>query len=533
MSQDNILLTIYDSFDEKNKKLFGIVMEIILGKKNKYSSDPDIVRNELLHMDQLSLYNQRHILDAIQMFPDLFETFESFNQNEKKYILSKLQKHLTQSEKSILQKDINSMLFRYIMTNPNLFSEETFKKILKDMINIHRGKLKRDMFVAPQGEIQKFLNVSQLMELSKTSVQGKRRAIQFMKRLTMIGFEGVVKEERINFIPRIADLCPNLRILNLDVELLNSEPYAIGPQGAEVLASILPRLTKLESLNLSANEIGDAGAESLARTFSSLSNLTSLFLSWNFFNGQGIGFRNFIRSFPPSLTQLDLSSAFMDDPIFGPVYLAEVFPILPNLQILDLSNTWIHPRSMIILARVLPIRLTKLDLSNNELGDLGTLALANKLLDLQSLTELKILNGRCSNNSIIVLLRNLPSTLKILSLSNGNIPEINFDDFPRGITHLSLTYFKIHQFSGTPPKGLISLKLSSNDINDLGAIFLSETLPSSLIELDLDDNKIGVRGAYSLVTNLVRSKKYLNKNAFTLEGFRQFYKITRNRKKTK
>eukprot|EP00767_Chilomastix_cuspidata_P001869 gnl/Chilomastix_cuspidata/1995.p1 GENE.gnl/Chilomastix_cuspidata/1995~~gnl/Chilomastix_cuspidata/1995.p1 ORF type:complete len:432 (+),score=156.77 gnl/Chilomastix_cuspidata/1995:1302-2597(+) len=198
-----------------------------------------------------------------------------------------------------------------------------------------------------------------------------------------IDLRGQLENDRDTFL-RLCFLLPhfqNLERLWLDENELSAINIAELTLG-------LRRLARLRNLSLANNGIGNAGVLQLAELLPFLPRLEKLFL-WNC----GIDQYGLSPVAPAlkhvRLTNLDLSYNHIRDA--GADSLAVALRKMPTLRVLSLSGCGISHKSAASLAETLAaLRLSKLVLGLNPLGDDGVSVVAAKLGPMESLDVLDV-----------------------------------------------------------------------------------------------------------------------------------------------
>ncbi|CAH8378862.1 unnamed protein product [Eruca vesicaria subsp. sativa] len=166
---------------------------------------------------------------------------------------------------------------------------------------------------------------------------GAIRVLQFHNNMT--GDEGAVA------IAEIVKLCPSL-------EDFRCSSTRIGSEGGVALAEALACCSHLKKLDLRDNMFGVEGGVALAKTLSVLAELTEIYMSYLNLEDEGT----------EALAESLIKSA-------------------PCLQVLELAGNDITVKSTGKLADCIALKesLTKLNLSENELKDEGTILIAKAL----------------------------------------------------------------------------------------------------------------------------------------------------------
>ena len=206
-------------------------------------------------------------------------------------------------------------------------------------------------------------------------------------------------------------------------------------------------------------------------------------------------------------TGLDLSSNNIGDG--GAIALAEALKVNASLTVLYLMSNGISPAGASALAEMLKLNtsLTVLNLNYNNIGA-GASALAEVFKVNTSLTDLDLNNNNIGDGGAIVLAEALKvnTSLTVLDLSSNNIGD--------GGAIALAEALKVH----TSP---MALDLYNNSIGAGGAIALAQALKvnTSLTMLDLRSNRIGAGGASALAealkVNTSLTELYLDGNGIS------------------
>ncbi|XP_078358279.1 uncharacterized protein LOC144643036 [Oculina patagonica] len=192
-----------------------------------------------------------------------------------------------------------------------------------------------------------------------------------------------------------------------------------------------------------------------------------------------------------SLTVLNLSKNNIGD--IGATGLTEALQKNTSLTLLNLSKNNIGDVGATGLAEALKdnTSLTFLDLSDNNIGDVGATGLAKALQDNTSLTRLALSGSNIGDHGAAGLASALKEniSLAVLALSGNNIGDHGASGLAGALQE---------------NKSLTKLVLSGNNIGDEGATGLAAALREnkSLTKLYLYDNNIGAHGASGLASAL-------------------------------
>ena len=333
---------------------------------------------------------------------------------------------------------------------------------------------------------------------------------------------------------------------SLVMKLIYGVEYCIGQYGIGRIAHALENCSLLVSLNLRSNSISDSEVSVLAQKLPV--SLTSLDMYNN--DISGIGVLVLAEKLPTTnLTLLDIGRNHISD--VGVQALVRTLPS-SKLTSLYLYNTNITDRGLVALAPRLSrcnlrslglgllnisipgVRnlvealqsLTSLSLQDCHISDIGAQALAEGLINNNSLTTLDLTNSRLSCDGACALVESLShSSLTSLNLSNDYIYDIGAQALAESLPYSSLTSLKLSDngisdigvqalAESLPHSSLTSLNLACNSISDIGVQALAESLPnSSLTSLNLACNNISGIGASTLARSLPSTKLKLLKLA--------------------
>ena len=209
----------------------------------------------------------------------------------------------------------------------------------------------------------------------------------------------------------------------------------IGEAGASALARALRTNCSLTYLNLGYNAIGETGAAAIGEALQSNCNLTHLYLTKNKIGDRGAeALAKALRS-ERTFTQLNpLEQSFIDDSGVAEFHFALVKTIHGSCS----------------------IRVTCLDLDENNISCSGAIALADALLSNSTLERLGLNFNKIACSGAEALAKALQSnrTLALLDLRGNKIGDSGATEFAETLNkNYTLTY----------------LDLSSNPIGELGA----------------------------------------------------------------
>ena len=214
-----------------------------------------------------------------------------------------------------------------------------------------------------------------------------------------------------------------------------------------------------------------------------------------------------IKTNSASLSKLDLSENEIGEA--GTAALSEAIILSSMLTVLNLSENGICDTGAAALAEGIKLNSTisELNLSHNEIGDTGAAALAEGMKLNSTLTELNLSQNRIGDTGGFAL----GEGMKL----NSSLTELNLSQNRIGDTG-AFALGEEMKLNAT----LTELNLSYNEIGDTGAAALGEgmKLNSSLTELNLSQNRIGDTGAFALgegmKLNSTLTELNLSKNEF-------------------
>ena len=216
-------------------------------------------------------------------------------------------------------------------------------------------------------------------------------------------------------------------------------------------------------------------------------------LSTGDFNGIVLGadgVSELTKHIPPTLETLDLSYTFVDG-VEGARAIVSVLKKLKKLKTLNLSANTIGDEGATEIADALPPTLETLFLDSLQIEKDSAKAIAEKLLELQSLKKLSLASNNIGDVGAIAIANALPPTLETLILNNNLIGDA-------GATAIA----------GALPPTFETLVLYFNRIGNAGATAIAKKLPElqSLKYLDLRHNNIKDDGADKIFENLISVK---------------------------
>ena len=264
------------------------------------------------------------------------------------------------------------------------------------------------------------------------------------------------------YIQRLKDKDPTLTKLNISYFIL-----FVNVDDIKVLASTLTNNTNLTHLDMSSNNIGDEGAIELGLSLTNNTTLQNLDISCNSIGSKGTW--NIVRVISNSLRYFNISSNKIG--VNGVIYLS--FLIKERLlTTLIIENNDIEHKGARRLSEALKVNtsLTELDISHNNIGDEGTIALAEAL-------------GEGGNTTLTKL-------------------DISYNKIGKGASHLAKALKE--------NKTLMSLNIETNSSGDEEIKAIAEALceggNTTLTELDISYNHLGNNGLAALINTLKENK---------------------------
>ena len=314
-----------------------------------------------------------------------------------------------------------------------------------------------------------------------------------------------ISDSSAQFLSDCLRHCPGLQSLNFSYN-------EISENGAKAISGCLKHLNNLQALNLDSNHIGDGGAEALAANLN-CSSLKTLQLQDNQISNAGACALAESLKLGASLEEVDISDNSIGDEgikslvnnlglailsltyntvgVEGGIAIAENLKRCPELKKLDLCIMKINCESVAAIARGLEycaLYLTKVDLSDNKIGDDGARALAEGLMLCSNLVDVDLMDNAIGDEGAVALAEGLVHCrcLENLLLDSNSIG----DDGAKGLADVLVKC-----------ENLKSLSLDRNNIGDVGAKVLKRQCPvrfefSDVV--DLDNNNISSKGAVFL-----------------------------------
>ncbi|CAF1568788.1 unnamed protein product [Adineta ricciae] len=351
------------------------------------------------------------------------------------------------------------------LTHLSLYNNPgSFCVIVNDMMSFKRDKSVSSFYVSDHKlDDQGIQLIGNLLKTDTT-----------LSSLTLRGSE--IGDREIQYLAT-ALLDNTVNNIHLTLDELDLERNLIGDQGAQYLGKAFEKNNRLVELNLSENRIGDQGALYLANTFKKNTRLTKLDLSKNRIGNQGAQYLNDAFEKSTALIDLDLDE--------NPGSFCATVSALISLK----NNKTI----------------TRISLSDNQIGDQGAQRLADFIKNNTSLTDLWLDNNRIGDQGAQYLLNALANNKTLTTLKlYGNPSSLCWAlDAAISIRHdEKCTRVYLHETQITDQGVQIiadalknnltveSLNLDGNQISDYGARYLANVLLNNdtLTELSFKDN---------------------------------------------
>eukprot|EP00759_Apiculatamorpha_spiralis_P046350 PhF_6_TR42787/c0_g1_i1/m.64737 len=261
--------------------------------------------------------------------------------------------------------------------------------------------------------------------------------------------------------------CPFLSAeCNVYLSNLHRHNYAnlqyskISDEGMAFIADVFRNIKSVKGVNLSHNLICDEGAEKLFEALANHESIVELNLSYNRVTDDM--FLNLGTLFTLTLTELQLSdNTFTDD---GVTVLAESLRKCPQVKKLMVSNCLsVSDRSAVAFSESLKDQacgLTYLDLSHNQITDVGAQAFAS------------------------MILQNV--TFKTLYLGMNRISDVGA--------------VAISEAMRCPTTAMVTIDLYHNRLTDVTALSFAKTLEmnTKIISVNVAHNDVGAEGVEAL-----------------------------------
>lgn len=311
----------------------------------------------------------------------------------------------------------------------------------------------------------------------------------------------------------------------------------MGPDGVAILA-VSPVLSNLRDLELSDNTLGPGGAAALAVS-KAMGNIRRLALAQNNIGRQGLQLL-LSSSGLERLESLDVSSNGLG--ANGAMFLASS-PVARRLRHLDLADNQIEDAGLagllgspqltgLLSLGVAQNSLTAsgvglldgaglqvdiLDLSDNEIGELGAAQLASAISQLR-VRNLSIRRTGLSGEDVASIVKGSRKGIEILDVSQNELQTEGIETLARVAELDSLRHLTLDGAWSGPAgmKPLVSspflvnlekLHINSTAIGDKGiAELLTGTGLNSLQELQAQDNGIGPEGAAALAASPIAAR---------------------------
>lgn len=252
-------------------------------------------------------------------------------------------------------------------------------------------------------------------------------------------------------------------IININLSLINlsniTSPQNMDNEVAFLICSIILRCLQLKKIIISKNKLNDHGSSMICKVLIRINveqNLEVLDLSENCIGSYG--FIDLSKLFEKcvELQHLNLSGNNLQNGALSCIIKA--LSCATKLQSLNLSNTKINSDSAIHFSKVIKSKIFRslliLDLSNNNIGDLGVIKIAFVLRNFIKLKSLNLSENNISMNGVTHLLNELQNC--------KNMKIINWDD--RNYINITLNFETSYNYRNRITT-LTTLDLSYNRIN--------------------------------------------------------------------
>ncbi|KAL0866785.1 hypothetical protein Bca101_045903 [Brassica carinata] len=245
---------------------------------------------------------------------------------------------------------------------------------------------------------------------------GEIRVLHFHNNMT--GDEGAVA------IAEIVKQCPRL-------EDFRCSSTRIGSDGGVALAEALACCSRLKKLDLRDNMFGVEGGVALARTLSVLSELTEIYMSYLNLEDEGAeALSEALIKSAPCLQVLELAGN--DITVKSTGKLAECIASKQSLSKLNLSENELKDEGTILIAKALDEghdQLSEVDMSTNMMRRAGARAMAQTVLEKQSFKLLNINGNFISEEGVDEVNEMFKDFPEKLGLLDDNDPDgEDFDD---------------------------------------------------------------------------------------------------------
>lgn len=304
----------------------------------------------------------------------------------------------------------------------------------------------------------------------------------------------------------------------------------IGDEGAIAISKFLLRNRTITCLDMGFNSIGDQGVAALSESLTVNNSLQTLYLSGNKISVTG--FENLAKALASNTSLRFVYLTGNDAKAAGAEALASAITSSFSLETLDLGRNEIGPDGMASLTRSLKrcgpeCRLKKLNISNNNLGDLGVIALGDAMSSYRNIVHLDVSFNNISQSGAVSLMAALRGykALRSLFLDNNligdrgakalaqSLSSMNISSLNIGFNNISaegLSYILVDIFNA---KCISSLALSGNILSPevvkrISAYIRNDTMLRELyldqMKMDRDSEK-NIALGISLNENLVLS----------------------------
>ena len=300
---------------------------------------------------------------------------------------------------------------------------------------------------------------------------------------------------------RIASaLCINQILQKFDISHNN-----ISDDGAVAVSECLKNNTLIE-LNMSYNEVSNNGIINIGKALeiNETGSLKVFDISHNNISDDGmLTFINYLK-FKNTLQELRLSWSNESVLVFNSMNLSWNFC---KMNFGDNGAIFIS----VFLYNNIATKVQKLDISCNNIGNKGTVAISECLKNNSTLRELDMSHNTASNIGVINIVKALQIniTLQVLNLSHNGLSDYAafiFSDYLKSYNRI------------------LKLNLSHNKISDKGIISIAESLQinASLQMFDISHNQLSNIGvvvfSYYLGANITVPDLSLSWNSTTTEG---------------
>lgn len=275
-----------------------------------------------------------------------------------------------------------------------------------------------------------------------------------------------------NKLAKLIELCPLINVIHLDdVMGYNDDIF-------KIIVNKLGNCINLQMLTLSSNNITSVGLEELCYNIIKCKLIHTFNISDNRFDFNSnvfVQLANTLKNLE-YLSSLDISSNDLGDIGFSAV--AAALPSCLKLSFLNLSNINISKIGLGILGGVLPMcrELETLDFSNNELREIGMSKFISALPLCQKLKSIDISDNELGEIGINIFTTVLPQcqVLSFIKIGSNCITTNGLNIFAKAIINSNLR------------SRLSTLDISNTNINDGGIFILKDFLPKCLVLSNLN-----------------------------------------------